>query len=79
MTKRDNSPDIYAHLRILTMRQVCELTSYTPQHIYRLIRAGRFPAPIRMGLNRIGFRLSQVEAWFAERPAIDPTPDDICS
>jgi len=66
--------DPFAHLRILTMKQVSELTSYTPQHLYRLINAGRFPRPIRMGLNRIGFRLSDVEQWVANRPTVEPAP-----
>lgn len=68
--------DRFAHLRILTMKQVSELTSYTPAHIYRLIRAGKFPAPIRMGLNRIGFRLADIEAWLDARPVAKFTPDD---
>ena len=68
--------DRFAHLRILTMKQVSEYTSYTPAHIYRLIRAGKFPAPIRMGLNRIGFRLADIEAWHAARPVVQVTPDD---
>lgn len=74
MSTQTNDP--FIHLRILTMKQVSELTSYTPQHIYRLIRAKHFPAPIRMGLNRIGFRLADIEKWMAERPVIEPRPDD---
>jgi len=66
--------DPFSYLRVLTMKQVSDLTSYTPQHIYRLIRAGKFPAPIRMGLNRIGFRLRDIEDWFAARPIIKPAP-----
>ena len=61
--------DPFAHIRILTMKQVCELTTYTAQHIYRLIRAGKFPRPIRLGLNRIGFRQVEIEAWMDARPA----------
>lgn len=68
--------DRFAHLRILTMKQVCELTSYTSQHIYRLIKARKFPAPIRMGLNRIGFRLADIEKWMADRPVVQPRPND---
>lgn len=60
--------DPLAHLRVLTMKQVTELTSYTPQHIYRLEREGSFPARIRLGANRVGWRLTDVEAWFASRP-----------
>jgi len=64
--------DPLAHLRVLTMKQVTELTSYTPQHIYRLERAGKFPSRIRMGENRVGWRLADVERWFASRPTVPP-------
>lgn len=60
--------DPFAHLRILTMKQVSEITSYTPQHIYRLIRAGKFPQRIRIGENRVGWRLADIEAWSTARP-----------
>jgi prophage regulatory protein len=64
--------DPLAHLRVLTMKQVTELTSYTAQHIYRLERAGKFPSRIRMGENRVGWRLADVEGWFASRPTVAP-------
>ena len=34
---------------------------------WRLRRAGRFPAPIRLSPGRIGWRLSILEAWLASR------------
>lgn len=68
--------DPLAHLRILTIKQVTELTSYTPQHIYRLERAGKFPARIRMGENRVGWRLADFERWFEARPTVQPPPAD---
>ncbi|MFZ4808236.1 MAG: helix-turn-helix transcriptional regulator [Hyphomicrobiaceae bacterium] len=72
-----NAPnDPIAHMRILTMKHVCEITSYTAQHIYRLIRAGKFPRPIRLGLNRIGFRMADIEKWMADRPLALPAPDE---
>ena len=33
--------------------------------IYRLRRAGRFPAPLRLGPKRIAWRESEIEAWIA--------------
>lgn len=57
----------YAHIRILFMKDVCALTGYTPQHIYRLMRAGKFPLSIRLGENRIGWRLADIEGWIASR------------
>jgi prophage regulatory protein len=68
--------DPLAHLRVLTMKQVCELTGYVPQHIYRLMRAGKFPDRIRMGDNSVAWRLRDFEKWFAERPVVKYTPAD---
>lgn len=70
--------DPFAHLRMLTMKQVCELTSYTPQHIYRLIRAGKFPQRVRIGENRVGWRLVDIEVWSAARPVAwaPPAPNE---
>ena len=68
MPNASHADDPLAHLRVITMAQVCELTTYTPQHVYRMIAAGRFPAPRRFGPNRIVFPLVQFEEWFASRP-----------
>ena len=68
----DTARDPLAHLRVLSMKQVCELTHYTPQHIYRLERAGKWPKRVRIGANRVGWRLADVEKWFAERPVVQP-------
>jgi prophage regulatory protein len=68
--------DPLAHLRILTIKQVCELTTYTPQHIYRLERCGRFPRRVRIGLNRVGWRLADIEAWLASRETVMPKTDE---
>ena len=68
--------DPLAHLRVLTMKQVTELTGYTPQHIYRLMRAGKFPARIRMGEHAVRWRMADYEKWFAERPVVQPTLED---
>lgn len=72
-TKND---DFYAHIRILFMKDVCALTRYTPQHIYRLMRAGKFPLSIRLGENRIGWRLADIEQWMASRQVILPPQGD---
>ncbi len=64
--------DPLAHLRVLTIDKVCELTTYTAQHIYRLERAGKFPNRLRLGSNRVAWKLSEIETWFAERPKARP-------
>jgi len=74
MTNSSRNP--LAHLRILTMKDVSEVTTYRPQYIYRLLRQGRFPPLVRVGPNRVGFRQSDIEKWLAERPLVRPANDN---
>ena len=61
-------------------QSVLPLKKVSPQHLYRLIDAGNFPAPIKLAHSRIGFRLGGIEAWLASREASDrresPTKTD---
>jgi prophage regulatory protein len=36
---------------------------YSKPHLWRLIRAGKFPRPIRLGQNRIAFPESEIDDW----------------
>jgi prophage regulatory protein len=55
--------------RILTRRHLRELIPYTPQHIQRLEKAGKFPRRIQLGPNRVGWVATEIDAWLAERIA----------
>ncbi len=55
------------HLRIITQKELRLLVPYTPQHILRLEKAGKFPRRIRLGANRVGWRLVDIEALLASR------------
>lgn len=57
------------HLRIITQKEMKLLVPYTPQHILRLEKAGKFPPRIRLGQNRVGWLLIEIEAWVASRRA----------
>lgn len=35
--------------------------------IWRMVKAGEFPAPVKLGPNSTAWRLSDVEAWAASR------------
>ena len=61
-------------LRILSLSDLRELGIYYSRvHIYRLVKAGKFPAPIKVGQNRIGWVESEIDEWLnakiAERDA----------
>ena len=54
-------------LRIITQKELRLLVPYTPQHILRLEKAGKFPRRLKLGQNRVGWRLVDIEAWIAAR------------
>ena len=43
---------------------------------WRLIREGKFPAPIKLGANRIGFFEDEIDAWLASRPRVTYAPQE---
>ncbi len=55
------------HLRIVTQRELRLLVPYTPQHILRLEKAGKFPRRLIIGGNRVGWLLNDIEAWIKSR------------
>lgn len=60
---------------MLSKKQVCVLTSYSSEHVRRLVRDGLFPKPIelnaspRVGWTRKAWLKSEVDAWIACRVA----------
>ncbi|MEM8541962.1 MAG: AlpA family phage regulatory protein [Pseudomonadota bacterium] len=56
-------------MRILSKRQLKELVLYSPQHIARLEKAGKFPKRLRLGPNRVGWVESEVLEWLEIRLA----------
>lgn len=54
-------------MRILSKRQVKELVLYSPQHIARMEKAGRFPKRVQLGPNRVGWVEDEVLDWLQSR------------
>ena len=52
---------------IINKKQLALIVPYSPQHILRLEKLGKFPKRIKISERRVGWRLSDVEAWLAER------------
>ena len=48
--------------------------TYSPVHLWRLSRAGKFPMPIKPTGGRNAWVASEVDAWIAERIAARDTP-----
>ena len=56
-------------LKLITKKQLRDMVPFTPQHILRLEKDGRFPKRVRIGENRVAWLLAEVEHWIAVRVA----------
>ena len=54
-------------MRILSKRQLKELVLYSPQHVARLEKAGKFPKRVQLGPNRVGWVEDEVMDWLLQR------------
>ena len=50
-------------MRILSARQVSELTSLSIPQIRRMASAGTMPRPVRISGSRVGWVQHDIEAW----------------
>ena len=53
--------------RLLRWPAVRARTGLSRTTVWRLVRAGSFPSPVRLSANAIGWRASDVETWIASR------------
>ena len=53
--------------RILRRDEVEAKTGFKRAHLYNLMRAGKFPKAIRLGIRAVGLDSLEVEQWIAER------------
>ena len=72
MPSLPSSHDPLAGLRLLTLKQVREITGYSANHIYRRMRAGTFPQSIRIGPNSVRWTQVSIDAWLAEQTENPP-------
>ena len=54
--------------RLLRREEVEARCGIARTTIYRLMRAGQFPEPLRVGPRAVRWRASEIEAWLASRP-----------
>ena len=56
------------HDILLTRRQVEARCGLSTSSIYRLMREGLFPEPIRIGRRAVRWPTSEIDHWLATRP-----------
>ncbi len=60
--------------RIFRLSDLPPLTGYAEDYHWQLIRGGKFPRPIRLGPNSVGWTESAIKAWQEERAAAGYKP-----
>jgi prophage regulatory protein len=58
------SPPVSA---LLTLAQVKQLIPLSHSQLYRMMKAGTFPKPIRLSPSRIAFSAEAIQEFIAER------------
>jgi prophage regulatory protein len=53
--------------QMLKLREVSARTTMERTTIWRAVRKGTFPRPLRISKQRVAWRESEVEAWLASR------------
>lgn len=48
---------------VISRPEVERLTSLHKSSIYRLMKEGKFPKPLRLSTMRVAWRLKDIEAW----------------
>ena len=54
-------------MQLLRINTVAERVKFHPVHVRRLIKAGKFPAPIRLGENRVAWIESEIDSWIVSK------------
>lgn len=65
--------------RLFTSAEVCASEGCSPVTLWRWVKAGIYPAPIKTGPNSVRFRESEIEARRAALPRVDYAPDEAAS
>ena len=53
--------------RILRRAEVEAKTGFKRAHIYNLIKVGKFPKPLRLGVRAIGWDSVEIDQWISDR------------
>lgn len=56
-------------VQLITRPDLLKLVPYTIRHIYRMEKAGKFPARVKVGANRVAWVRSEVLRWLELRVA----------
>lgn len=56
-------------MKLLRKTELLEIVGVSDATLDRMVRAGRFPAPLRIGKRAVAWPEAEVREWLAERAA----------
>lgn len=56
--------------RILRLAEVLARVGLSRSSLYRRMASGDFPSSVNLGAKAVGWKLSDIDAWFASRKAV---------
>lgn len=56
-----------AERRILRRAEVEQKTGFKRAHLYNLMKEGRFPKAVRLGVRAVGWDSVEVDEWITQR------------
>lgn len=59
--------------RILRLPELLEVTGLSTSSVYRMMAEKKFPRPVRLGRNSVGWRSTSVQEWVTSRPEVEIT------
>lgn len=61
----------------LDLEAAAQFVALSPANVQKLVREGSFPKPRQLSARRVGYLVSELEAWLVGRPVSDlPPPPD---
>lgn len=62
------SPFASGLVPLLRIDDVLRLTGLSRSTVYRLVREGTFPAPLKLSVQSVAWRADALQAWMEARP-----------
>ncbi|KAF0809689.1 phage transcriptional regulator AlpA [Alcanivorax sp. S71-1-4] len=67
MSSQTTAPATPVERRILRRAEVEAKTGFKRAHIYSLMKKGRFPKALRLGVRAVGWDSTEIDQWIADR------------
>jgi prophage regulatory protein len=67
MSSQTIRAEVAAEHRILRRAEVEARTGFKRAHIYHLMKEGRFPKAMRLGVRAVGWDSVEIDQWISDR------------